>query len=452
MLLNFLSQKKTKVTLIIFIVIASALFFGAFKFLNKKTFYKGVLIEGIDVSGLDINGAREVVGKKLDSFISSNSIRLRYEDKVWEIPLEDISYRFLLENTLIDAYKLGREGGVFARTGELINLMYYGKNVLVDSTYSKQELLEILSDIKNQIDRKEKNAKAEYENGRVKHDKEVIGKIMDVDKNVEMIENRILRRDFSAIDLQVKEVTPEIQLKDISHIQEVIASFSTSFNPNNVNRTYNIKLACERINNSLIMPNQVFSMDKALGTRTKENGYKNAPVIIKNQLIEGVGGGVCQVTSTLYVAVLKAKLGVVERVNHSIPLGYVEPGQDATIAEGYIDFKFKNNKEYPILLNAEVSGGQIIIRLIGKKEPVKYNVTLKSVIIERISPGASEVIHDWSLAEGEMVVEKRPVEGLRVAVYRETYDEKYKLIEREKISEDLYRPVKGRIRVGHIRR
>ena len=107
---------------------------------------------------------------------------------------------------------------------------------------------------------------------------------MDVDKNVEMIENRILRRDFSAIDLQVKEVTPEIQLKDISHIQEVIASFSTSFNPNNVNRTYNIKLACERINNSLIMPNQVFLWIKSLGTRTKENGYKNAPVIIKTSL------------------------------------------------------------------------------------------------------------------------------------------------------------------------
>ena len=190
---------------------------------------------------------------------------------------------------------------------------------------------------------------------------------MDVDKNVEIIENRILRRDFSVINLQVEEIVPEIQLEDISHIQEVIASFSTNFNPNNANRTYNIKLACERINNSMILPNQVFSMDKALGTRTKENGYKSAPVIIKNQLIEGVGGGVCQVTSTLYVAVLKAKLSVVERVNHSIPLGYVEPGQDATIAEGHIDFKFKNNKEYPILLNAEVSGGKIIIRLIGKK-------------------------------------------------------------------------------------
>lgn len=114
---------------------------------------------------------------------------------------------------------------------------------------------------------------------------------MDVDKNVEIIENRILRRDFSVINLQVEEIVPEIQLEDISHIQEVIASFSTNFNPNNANRTYNIKLACERINNSMILPNQVFSMDKALGTRTKENGYKNAPVIIKNQLIEGLEVG-----------------------------------------------------------------------------------------------------------------------------------------------------------------
>ncbi|HHX18608.1 MAG TPA: vanomycin resistance protein VanB [Clostridium sp.] len=451
-MLNFLSKKKIKTILIVFMLITVALFFAAFKILNQKTFYKGVQIEGVDVSGLDMDGARGVVGEKLNNFTSSRNIMLRHEDRVWEISLNDISYRFLLENTLIDAYKLGREGGVFARIGEFINLVYNGRNISADATFSKTELLEIVSDIKHQIDRKEKNATVEYNNGHVKHNKEVIGKIMDVDKNVDIIENKILRRDFSVIDLYVEEVAPEIQLEDISQIQEIIASFSTSFNPNNVNRTYNIKLACERISNSLILPNQVFSMDKALGTRTKENGYKNAPVIIKNQLIEGVGGGVCQVTSTLYVAVLKGKLGIVERVNHSIPLGYVEPGQDATIAEGYIDFKFKNNKEYPILLNAEVSGGKIIIRLVGKKEPSEYNVALKSVIIERISPGASEVIYDWSLSQGETVVEKRPVEGLRVAVYRETYDDKYKLLEREKISEDLYRPVKGRIRVGHTRK
>jgi len=108
--------------------------------------------------------------------------------------------------------------------------------------------------------------------------------------------------------------------KDISHIEEVISSFSTVFNSANVNRSHNIKLACERINNTVLLPGETFSMDASLGSRTKENGYKDAPVIVKGRLIEGVGGGVCQVTSTLYVAVLKAKLEVVERVKHSMPL------------------------------------------------------------------------------------------------------------------------------------
>ncbi|MDQ2085991.1 VanW family protein [Herbivorax sp. ANBcel31] len=451
MLLKFLLKKKINIIFITLLLVCLALFFGLFSILNQKTFYKGVSIEGIDVSGLDIDIARELVEKKLYNYTNEKKIKLRYEDKVWEISLNDISYGFLLENTLIKGYRVGREGGVFTRVKELINLRLNGKDIFADATFSNDELLEMVLDVKDQIDRKEKNATAEYKSGRIKYSNEIIGEYMDVDKNIDLIENSILRRNFSTIDLNVKKVIPKVQLEDISHIEEVVASFSTSFNSYKINRTYNIKLACERINNSIILPDQVFSVDRALGTRTKENGYKNAPVIINNKFIEGVGGGVCQVTSTLYVAALKAKLGIVERASHSMPLGYVEPGQDATIAEGYIDFKFKNNKDYAILLNAEVVGGKIIVRFIGKKSPFKYNVALKSIILERISPGNSEVVYDWSLSQGETVVEKRPLEGLRVAVYRETYDDKYKLLEREKISEDYYRPVKGRIRIGHIR-
>jgi len=172
--------------------------------------------------------------------------------------------------------------------------------------------------------------------------------------------------------------------KDISHIEEVISSFSTVFNSANVNRSHNIKLACERINNTVLLPGETFSMDASLGSRTKENGYKDAPVIVKGRLIEGVGGGVCQVTSTLYVAVLKAKLEVVERVKHSMPLGYVEPGQDATISEGYIDFKFRNNTDRACLISASVVGNRIDIKLLGAKRNSNYDVRLKSVVVERI--------------------------------------------------------------------
>lgn len=189
-------------------------------------------------------------------------------------------------------------------------------------------------------------------------------------------------------------------------------------------------------------------MDASLGTRTKENGYKDAPVIVKGKLIEGVGGGVCQVTTTLYVAVLEAKLEIVERVNHSIPLGYVAAGQDATISEGYIDFKFINNKDYPFLISASVEGSRVVIRLLGKRDAARNKVKLRSVITEYLNPPKDEIIIDDTLPAGTAEVERKPVRGLKVVVFRETYDENNRLIEKEKISEDVYQPVRGRIRVS----
>jgi vancomycin resistance protein YoaR len=265
---------------------------------------------------------------------------------------------------------------------------------------------------------------------------------------VNLIENKLIGRDFSPFNLEVDLIYPRIQYDDISGIEEVVASFSTSFNSANINRTHNIKLACERINNKILLPNDVFSMDASLGTRTKENGFKDAPVIVNGKLIEGVGGGVCQVTTTLYVAVLEAKLEVVERVNHSIPLGYVAAGQDATISEGYIDFKFRNNKDYAYLISASVEGNRVVIRLFGKRNATKHKVKLKSVITEYLNPPEAEIIIDNTLPAGTTQVERKPVQGLKVTVYRETYDENNRLIEREKISEDVYQPVRGRIRVS----
>ncbi|TYQ15512.1 UNVERIFIED_CONTAM: vancomycin resistance protein YoaR [Acetivibrio alkalicellulosi] len=448
MLSNYLYKNKFKILLLVLGIILTIIVIGLFSLLNQKTFYKGISIEDIDVSDLDRDNAKVLIEKYLVNYAKDNKVVLVYEDRVWEIALSDISYEFLIDNTLENAYKFGREGTIINRLKDVLILRTTNRRITAHSTYSREQLINIVSDIKNQIERKERNASAQYINGQIDFEKEVIGQYIDVDKNVKIIENKILERDFSDTVLDVRKVIPEIVYEDISHIEDVISSFSTSFNPNKANRTYNIKLACERINNKLLMPGEEFSMDLALGTRTKNNGYKEAPVIIKNQLIEGIGGGVCQVTTTLYVAVLKAKLSVIERVSHSIPLGYVEPGQDATIAEGYIDFKFKNNKNYPILINAEVVGGSVVIRIIGEKNSKKYNVVLKSVIVDRINPEKSEVVVDTSLPYGKVAVDREAIYGIRVVVYRETYDERYQLVEREKISEDLYKPVQGKIRIG----
>jgi len=313
-------------------------------------------------------------------------------------------------------------------------------------------LRSVLESIKNEIDQKEVNASAIFQNGKVIFNEEVIGKNVDIDKNLNMIENILLEKNFSPIELIVEDIYPRVRYSDISVISKVISVFSTSFNPQKVDRSYNIKLACDRINNIILLPGDTFSMDKALGPRTISNGYRNAPVIVKGKILEGVGGGVCQVTTTLYVAVLKSKLEVVERKPHSMPLSYVEPGQDATISEGYIDFKFKNNKDYPILISAQVSGGNIIIRIVGIEEETNQTVRLKSVVVKKLNPEKEIVVFDENVPVGEVVVEKAAVTGQKVVVYRETYDQNNKLIEREKISEDTYLPVRGIIRVNPANR
>lgn len=447
-MLHNLVSRKIFVIIIAVLVINITIFLFSAWILNQKTFYKGVLIENLDLSGIDKVRAKEIVNKELNKKFMGNIITLRYSEREWKFNLNDIAYSFQTDEAIEKAYKIGREGNFISRLKTICVIRRNNVNLVVAPKFDRIRLKSILQGIKNEIDQKETDASAKFRNGTVTFNREVIGKNIEVDKNLDLLENILIVRDFSPIELKVDDIVPRVKYNEISVIEKVISTFSTSFNQQKTDRSFNIRLACERINNTILLPGEVFSMDKALGSRSIDNGYKNAPVIIKGKLIEGVGGGVCQVTTTLYVAVLKTKLEVKERRPHSMPLSYVEPGQDATISEGYIDFKFKNNKEYPVLISAQTSGNSIIIRIVGKKVEDIESIRLKSVIIKEIPPEKEMVVVDGTVPDGEMVVEKSAVTGRRVAVYRETYDKNNKLIEREKISEDVYQPVRGIIRVS----
>lgn len=449
MLREFLNRNKIKIILTTILLLILSVLLWVLILFNQKTFYDGIKIEGVGISGLNKKDAKELLEHKLDKVIDHNKFILKYEERFWEISLRDISYGFLLDAAIEDAYLEGRQGNILERVKNIVALRKNNINIILRSYFSKENLIDIINNIKKEIDIKEIDASISYEKGNITLEREVIGCSLDVDKSYHLIENKILERNFSVIDLSVEKVYPKVLYDEICDIKDVIGSFSTTFNSGKAERSYNIKLACERINNSLLSKEDIFSMDKALGLRTLLNGYKEAPVIIKGKLVKGVGGGVCQVTTTLYLAVLMGKLDVVERTGHSMVLGYVQPGQDATIAEGYIDFKFKNSLDYAILVNSEVVGNKIVVRLLGKKDTSDYEVRLKSVILEELLPDKDETIVDLSLNPGEMVIDKTPSKGIRVAVYRETIDKKSKhIINKEKISEDVYKPVKGRVRLN----
>ena len=453
MLLKIFANKWIYVILGLMLLCALIASAWVFLLLDRDTLYDGIIIEGLDVSGLTRSEAKSQLEARMTEEYINRRITLKCLERSWGIGLSEISFRMPVEEAVRSAYDLGRKGSLLERLKQIMVLRDQKQIIRIKPEYDRKNLQRYLKTVKAQVDAQEKDASVSYKTGIVAIEPEVVGKEMDIDTNMKIVENYILRGDLEGINLAVKDIPPRIRYDDIKDINTVISSFSTTFNPGDSNRSHNIRLACERINNSVLMVNDIFSMNRALGPRTAENGYKEAPVIYKNELIKGPGGGVCQVTTTLYVAVLKARLGIIERSPHSMPLGYVDPGQDATIAEGSIDFKFQNSlsfdcENYPVFISAEVSGNRIIIRVLGRKTGIDHVVKLKSTVLREYPPEEEQLIFDDSVPKGEKKVVQNAKKGYKVVVFREVYSKNGELLDREKISEDLYRPVRAQVKVN----
>ncbi len=159
---------------------------------------------------------------------------------------------------------------------------------------------------------------------------------------------------------------------------DLLSSFSTKYSVRATARTTNLKLAASKINGTVLMPGETFSYNKVVGARTIAAGYKEAPIYVSGEVVDGLGGGICQITSTLYNAVVYANLDIVERTNHQFVPSYVTASRDATVVYGSLDFKFKNNRNYPIKINCSVSNGIANFQIFGLKQDDDYDVEISS--------------------------------------------------------------------------
>ncbi len=220
------------------------------------------------------------------------------------------------------------------------------------------------------------------------------------------------------------------------NLDEIVSTYTTYFDIDNSNRNRNIKIAAESIDGVVVMPGEIFSFNEVVGPRTKERGYKKAPEIVNGEFVDGVGGGICQVTSTLYNSILLANLDIIKRANHSRPVSYVDLGRGATIYYGVIDFKFKNNKEYPIIVSSRVVYNQVTVFIVGKF--LDKSVELKNLPIEVIEYEVIREVDDTMLPGEEKIV-REGRNGFKTGVKRIL---KYgnKVVKEEKISNDIYQP------------
>lgn len=198
--------------------------------------------------------------------------------------------------------------------------------------------------------------------------------------------------------------------------RDTLASCSTSLNEGNVPRTNNVRLASAAINGTILNPGEEFSYNNVVGERTTERGYQSAGAYSGNEIIDEVGGGVCQPSSTLYMAVLRADLEVTQRVNHSFTVAYTPLGEDATVSWGGPDFCFKNDTDYPIKILAEQSNGQLTMTIVGTKTSDK-TVTTRTEVIETYTPQRIEKKDD-SMMVGQSRVEVSGIPGYSTRTYK----------------------------------
>ena len=264
---------------------------------------------------------------------------------------------------------------------------------------------------------------------------EVEGIDFDVEQAKALISAEV--KDEYVIDLIITKPNVTVDQIGTEAFPDQLSTFTTRYDASDTDRSTNLRLACEKLNGTVIMPGGTFSYNETLGPRTYAAGYKNAKVYENGQVVDGIGGGICQISSTLYNAALMSDMEIVERRNHQFVTSYVGAGRDATVVYGSTDFRFKNTRTYPVRIVASAKNGVATVSIFGIKEADReYTYSFKTETISTI-PYTTKYVTDSSLAVGKEVVKQKGANGLVTQTYM-TKMLNGKVISTELLSKDTY--------------
>ncbi len=399
----------------------------------------GVSVRGVDLSHLErLEGVERLA--ELESRVHETTVNLMLAGSGYEVALGELGIAVDRDKTMDRALAVGNELGVFKR--------WYAEVRHVDRPLDP--VLSLDEPVLRQYWQKrfgplELQARDAYLRINVDERAEVVpsidGYVVDFDLLTERLVNTAVLFSNAAIDVPVRLIQPEVTTEQARRwgVTGLMAKFTTGFNAAQVDRNHNIATAAVKLDGWMVGPGEVFSFNEVVGSRGLEQGYRMANVIVGNKLEEDLGGGVCQVSTTLYNAVLLADLAVEQRSNHSIPVSYVPVGRDAAVAYDYLDFKFKNVLDSHVLIKTFIGSDSLTVKIYGAPDPHKQ-VQIKSWVTKTIEPetvyeidptvepGAQKVVQKG--ASGYIAAAERLVlvDG-REARREPLFDSKYKPVE-----------------------
>lgn len=376
------NTKKSRIRYIIIIcisiIISILIFIGITVMRYEDVVYPKSYLYNINVSKLDNQELHETINSLEDKFLSSK-INIKSNFNNFEIDTNKIILSLNGKELEDKIMNYGKNNKTIQNIKSII--FSDTKNYRFDIDFNEEALTKQIEDISTVVNVNYENAKIDINGDKINIKKEGNGVKLDAEKLKKSIYKQINtfddNKNILTVDIDFKIESPKIKTNDLKLVDTKISEFYTNYS-GSIGRRLNVENAANKIDDTILMPGEEFSYEKVVGPVTYDNGYKDAPVIVNGESSVGIGGGVCQVSSTMYNAQLKAGILPTERRNHSKAVAYVPRGLDATLASGIIDYKFKNPYEYPVVINTYTEDSKLYIEFWSNKE-VNKNITYEPI-------------------------------------------------------------------------
>ncbi len=416
------------------------------------------IAEGIYIGTEYVGGlTKEAARSRLETVYSmpeNQTVRIYWEQQTVNTTLNDLGAAWGVNRAINRAITLAEGGGITQRYKTSRDLALGTYHIDLSKSLDRDKVVEFIrTNISAVFDQAPVNAAIEYTDNGFKITDGRVGRKADIDSTAGIIMDRFHEMgegESLTASVVIKTVFPEITSEILSHVKDRLGSFSTRYRkPENgrTDRCINVEVATAYLNGTLLMPGESLSASDAMKERNVENGYAMGGQYVNGQIEDAVGGGVCQVSTTLYNALLRAEIQIDKRYNHSMNVSYVLPSEDAAIAVGSKDMVFTNNLEYPIYIYGETDGYEVFFRIYGEEyRPANRKVSFEAIEEKRV------VSEDIVIEDKELFVGERKTEG---ATHDEIWSRLEKVVyvdgaeySREVVHSDYYMPSQAKVHVG----
>lgn len=370
------------------------------------TIMNGIYFDDIDMSGKTYDEAVKLIRDKVRSMSEANITLNSIGGNSVSVTAQELGLTWDDTNMVADALYVGRSGNIVERYKERKDLEHDRKVYPINVEFDRATIEAIVNEQGDRYNVEAKNATLSKADGDFVVTPGTKGEKIDANASVSRIMSNLDNFTGSdlTIDMVVVEDIPKATAEDLEKIHDVIGRYKTSFKTSNADRSGNVRNGTRLVNGTVLLPGDSFSMYQTVSPFTEENGYYLAGSYLNGMVVESLGGGICQVSSTLYNAVLRAELQVDERHNHSMIVSYVDLSSDAAISGTSKDFKFTNNTEYPIYIEGiTTEDKQVVFTIYGvETRPSNREVSYESEKISETVPEGDKIIADPSLPLGSI--------------------------------------------------